>query len=40
VIDVQPKFISFDCYGTLAAFGMSALARRLLCAPPQPSLGC
>jgi 2-haloacid dehalogenase len=30
VIDVQPKFITFDCYGTLTAFGMSALARRLL----------
>jgi 2-haloacid dehalogenase len=30
VIDVQPKFITFDCYGTLTAFGMSALTRELL----------
>jgi 2-haloacid dehalogenase len=30
VIDIQPKFITFDCYGTLTAFGMSALTRQLL----------
>jgi 2-haloacid dehalogenase len=30
VIDFQPKFITFDCYGTLTAFGMSALTRELL----------
>jgi 2-haloacid dehalogenase len=30
VIDVQPKFITFDCYGTLTAFGMSAVTRQLL----------
>lgn len=28
--DFQPKFITFDCYGTLTAFGMSALTRKLL----------
>jgi 2-haloacid dehalogenase len=30
VIEFQPKYITFDCYGTLTAFGMSALTRRLL----------
>jgi 2-haloacid dehalogenase len=30
MIDVQPKFITFDCYGTLTAFGMSAVTRQLL----------
>jgi 2-haloacid dehalogenase len=30
VIEFQPKFITFDCYGTLTAFGMSALTRRLV----------
>ena len=30
MIDFQPKFITFDCYGTLTAFGMSALTRVLL----------
>ena len=30
VIEFEPKFISFDCYGTLTAFGMSAVTRRLL----------
>ncbi|RVU23133.1 haloacid dehalogenase type II [Streptomyces antnestii] len=28
--DFRPKFITFDCYGTLTAFGMSALTRTLL----------
>ena len=28
MIDFQPKYITFDCYGT--AFGMSALTRELL----------
>jgi 2-haloacid dehalogenase len=30
VIEIQPKFITFDCYGTLTAFGMSAVTRQLL----------
>jgi 2-haloacid dehalogenase len=30
MIDFQPKYITFDCYGTLTAFGMSALTRQLL----------
>lgn len=30
MIDFQPKFITFDCYGTLTAFGMSAVTRDLL----------
>jgi len=30
VIEFQPKFITFDCYGTLTAFGMSALTRQLV----------
>jgi 2-haloacid dehalogenase len=30
MIDFQPKFITFDCYGTLTAFGMSAITRELV----------
>jgi 2-haloacid dehalogenase len=30
VIDFQPKYITFDCYGTLTAFGMSAVTRELV----------
>ena len=30
MIDFDPKYITFDCYGTLTAFGMSAVTRRLL----------
>jgi 2-haloacid dehalogenase len=30
MIDFEPKYITFDCYGTLTAFGMSALTRKLL----------
>jgi 2-haloacid dehalogenase len=30
VIEFEPKYITFDCYGTLTAFGMSALTRQLL----------
>jgi 2-haloacid dehalogenase len=30
VIEIQPKYISFDCYGTLTAFGMSAATRTLV----------
>jgi 2-haloacid dehalogenase len=30
VIAVEPKYITFDCYGTLTAFGMSALTRQLV----------
>ncbi len=30
MIEFEPKFITFDCYGTLTAFGMSALTRQLL----------
>ena len=30
MIESQPKFITFDCYGTLTAFGMSAVTRELL----------
>ncbi|MCM3812675.1 haloacid dehalogenase type II [Streptomyces malaysiensis] len=29
MIDFRPKYITFDCYGTLTAFGMSALTREL-----------
>jgi 2-haloacid dehalogenase len=28
--ELEPKYITFDCYGTLTAFGMSALTRELL----------
>ena len=30
MIEFEPKFITFDCYGTLTAFGMSALTRDLV----------
>lgn len=30
MIDFEPKYITFDCYGTLTAFGMSAVTRELL----------
>ena len=30
MVESQPKFITFDCYGTLTAFGMSAVTRQLL----------
>jgi 2-haloacid dehalogenase len=30
VIEFEPKYITFDCYGTLTAFGMSAVTRELL----------
>jgi 2-haloacid dehalogenase len=30
MIEAQPKFITFDCYGTLTAFGMSGVTRQLL----------
>jgi 2-haloacid dehalogenase len=30
MIDAEPKYITFDCYGTLTAFGMSGVTRRLL----------
>jgi 2-haloacid dehalogenase len=30
MIDFQPKYITFDCYGTLTAFGMSAFTRELV----------
>jgi 2-haloacid dehalogenase len=30
MIDFEPKFGTFDCYGTLTAFGMSAVTRQLL----------
>lgn len=30
MIDFQPKYITFDCYGTLTAFGMSSRTRELL----------
>jgi len=30
MIDVEPKYITFDCYGTLTKFGMSAVTRELL----------
>ena len=30
MIDFEPKFITFDCYGTLTAFGMSAITRDLV----------
>jgi 2-haloacid dehalogenase len=30
VIDFQPKYITFDCYGTLTAFGMPAVTRELV----------
>ena len=30
MIEFEPKYISFDCYGTLTAFGMSALTRELV----------
>ena len=29
MIDVEPKYITFDCYGTLTKFGMSAVTREL-----------
>jgi len=30
MIDFEPKYITFDCYGTLTAFGMSAVTRELV----------
>ena len=30
MIEFEPKYITFDCYGTLTAFGMSALTRELV----------
>jgi 2-haloacid dehalogenase len=30
MIEFEPKYITFDCYGTLTAFGMSALTRQLI----------
>ena len=30
MIAFEPKYITFDCYGTLTAFGMSALTRELV----------
>ena len=30
MIESKPTYITFDCYGTLTAFGMSALTRQLL----------
>lgn len=30
MIDFEPKYITFDCYGTLTAFGMSAVTRQML----------
>jgi 2-haloacid dehalogenase len=30
MIESQPKFITFDCYGTLTAFGMSGVTKQLL----------
>ena len=30
MIEFQPKCITFDCYGTLTAFGMSAVTRELV----------
>jgi len=37
MIDFEPKFITFDCYGTLTAFQMSAVTRELLAdrVPPE-----
>ena len=30
MIEFEPKYITFDCYGTLTAFGMSAVTRELI----------
>jgi len=30
MIEFEPKYITFDCYGTLTAFGMSAVTRELV----------
>ena len=30
MIEIEPKYITFDCYGTLTAFGMSAVTRELI----------
>jgi 2-haloacid dehalogenase len=30
MIELEPKYISFDCYGTLTAFGMSTVTQQLL----------
>ena len=30
MIDFEPKYITFDCYGTLTTFGMSAVTRELV----------
>jgi 2-haloacid dehalogenase len=32
MLDFTPKFVTFDCYGTLIDFGMSGLSRRLFAA--------
>ena len=37
MIEFEPKYITFDCYGTLTAFQMSAVTRELLAdrVPPE-----
>jgi len=37
MIEFDPKYITFDCYGTLTAFGMSAVTRELVAdrVPPE-----
>lgn len=30
MIEFEPKYITFDCYGTLTAFGMAGVTRQLL----------
>lgn len=30
MIEFEPKYITFDCYGTLTAFGMAAVTRQLV----------
>ena len=30
MVEFKPRYITFDCYGTLTAFGMSALTRTLV----------
>ena len=36
MIEFEPKYITFDCYGTLTAFGMSAVTRELVADRVEP----
>ena len=37
MIEFTPKYITFDCYGTLTSFGMAAMTREMFAdrIPPE-----